>query len=191
MGRKSTVDRLPMEIKAFIQRALANGAHTLDELIADLRERFPEAAGAGVLPSRSAVGRYGQKLDRRLSAIKASTEAAVMISQHAGDDKDTRSEALTALVQTELMEALISLQEADDPEVDQAERIAMLSSAAKNIATLTRSSISVKKYQAEWEAAARKKALEDASREATSAAKQQGVSAEGIAALRKAIMEAL
>lgn len=175
MGRKSTVDRLPPEIKAYIQAALATGAQTLDELIADLRERFPAAAGAGVLPSRSAVGRYGQKLDRRLSAIKASTEAAVMISQHAGDDKDTRSEALTALVQTELMEALISLQEADDPEVDQAERIAMLSSAAKNIATLTRSSISVKKYQAEWEAAARAKQLEEQNARLTEVAKAQGM----------------
>ncbi|MGC4076898.1 MAG: DUF3486 family protein [Rubrivivax sp.] len=175
MGRKSTVDRLPPEIKAYIQAALATGAQTLDELIADLRERFPAAAGAGVLPSRSAVGRYGQKLDRRLAAIKASTEAAVMISQHAGDDKDTRSEALTALVQTELMEALISLQEADDPDVDPAERIAMLSAAAKNIATLTRSSVNLKKFQADHDAQVRAKQLEEQNARLTEVAKAQGM----------------
>ena len=97
MGNKSTIQRLPLEIKTYIQAMLATGGQTLDELISDLRERFPAEAGAGALPSRSALGRYGQKLDRRLSAIRASTEAAKMIQASAGDDKDARSEALTAL----------------------------------------------------------------------------------------------
>lgn len=154
MGRKSTVNRLSPEIKTYIEAMLATGAQTLDELIADLQERYPAEAKAGTLPSRSAVHRYGQKLDRRLAAIKASTEAARMISEHAGDDKDARSEALTALVQTELFEAILSLQEADEPELDVGERVSMLSAAAKNIATLTRSSVSLKKFQAEVRARA-------------------------------------
>ena len=151
MGRKSSIDRLDPEIKAYIQAMLASGSMTLDELIADLQARFPAAAQAGGLPSRSAVGRYGQKLERRLAAIRASTEAAKLIAAQAGDDKDARSEALTALVQSELFEAILMLQEADDPEVDQAERVAMLSNAAKNIATLTRSSINLKDFQAKVE----------------------------------------
>ena len=73
MGRKSSIDRLDPEIKAYIQAMLASGSMTLDELIADLQARYPAAATAGSLPSRSAVGRYGQKLERRLSAIRAST----------------------------------------------------------------------------------------------------------------------
>ena len=140
MVRKSSISRLPAEIKSYIEAMLATGAQTLDELIADLQERFPAEARAGQLPSRSAVHRYGQKLDRRLAAIKASTEAARLISEQAGDSKDARSEALTALVQTELFEAILSLQEADDPDVDTSERVGLLSSAAKNIATLSRSS---------------------------------------------------
>ena len=161
MGRKSTIDRLDPEIKAYIQAMLASGSMTLDELIADLQARFPAAATAGDLPSRSAVGRYGQKLERRLSAIRASTEAAKLIQAQAGDDRDARSEALTALVQTELFEAILQLQEADDPEADAGERVGMLSAAAKNIATLTRSSVNLKKFQAEVEAEARKKLLEE------------------------------
>ncbi|MEF9699728.1 hypothetical protein RAN76_31800 [Pseudomonas aeruginosa] len=39
---------------------------TLDELIADLQAQFPSQAGASELPSRAAVHRYGQKLERRL-----------------------------------------------------------------------------------------------------------------------------
>ncbi len=140
MARKSTISRLPDDIKAYITAMLATGAQSLDELIADLQERFPAAAAAKTLPSRSAIGRYGQNLERRLTAIRASTEAAKIISAQAGDDKDARSEALTALVQTELFEAILTLQEADDEELDAGVRIGMLSKAAKNIATLTRSS---------------------------------------------------
>ncbi len=159
MGRKSSVSRLPPEIKAYIEAMLATGAQTLDELIGDLREKFPAEASAGELPSRSAIGRYGQKLERRLMAIKASTEAARLISAHAGDSQDARSEALTALVQTELFEAILSLQEADDEEADPENRVAMLSAAAKNIATLTRSSVNLKRFQADVEEATRKKLL--------------------------------
>lgn len=166
MGRKSSIDRLDPDIKAYIQAMLASGSQTLDELIADLQARFPAAASAGDLPSRSAVGRYGQKLERRLSAIRASTEAAKMIQAHAGDDKDARSEALTAMVQTELFEAILALQEIDEPppegvsaEEAAANRVALLSKAAKNIATLTRSSINLKEFQAKVEEATRKKLL--------------------------------
>jgi len=41
MGRKSSIDRLDPEIKAYIQAMLASGSLTLDELIADLQARCP------------------------------------------------------------------------------------------------------------------------------------------------------
>lgn len=191
MPRKSSISRLPSEVKSYIEAMLATGAQTLDQLISDLQERFPAESSAGALPSRSAMHRYGQKLDRRLAAIKASTEAARMISEHAGDSQDARSEALTAIVQTELFEAILNLQEADDPEMDAGERIAMLSAAAKNIATLTRSSVNLKKFQAEAAEAARKKAFAEAAQQAAETGKQQGLSKTGVEALRAAILGAL
>ena len=187
MGRKSSVSRLPADIKSYIEAMLATGAQTLDELITDLQERFPAEAKAGDLPSRSALHRYGAKLDRRLSAIKASTEAARMIRAHAGDSQDARSEALTAIVQTELFEAILNLQEADDEDLDPGERIAMLSSAAKNIATLTRSSVNLKKFQAEVEEATRKKLLEEQRAKLDALGNKGGVTAETKAAIREAL----
>ena len=160
MGRKGFIARTPAEIRAHIERRFAEGAVTLDQLREELLEMFPDEA----VPSRSALGRYGQKLARRLDAIKAGTEAARLIAEQAGDSQDARSEALTALVQTELFEAILSLQEADDPELDRDERVAMLSAAARNIATLTRASVNLKKFQAEAEERA-KKALIAAQRE--------------------------
>lgn len=178
MGRKSSIDRLDPEIKAYLLAMIATGSMTLNELIADLQERFPAAAASGDLPSRSAVGRYGQKLERRLAAIRASTEAAKLIQAHAGDDKDARSEALTAMVQTELFEAILELQEADaegDDAADPGERVALLSKAAKNIATLTRSSINLKEFQAKVEEATRKKLLAEQEANLQEVAKAQGM----------------
>lgn len=190
MGRKSTIARLPEEVKSYITAMLATGAQTLDELIADLQERFPGAASAKTLPSRSALGRYGQNLERRLSAIRASTEAAKMISAQAGDDKDARSEALTALVQTELFEAILMLQEAgegEEGEIDIGERVGMLSNAAKNIATLTRSSVNLKKFQSEVEEATRKKLLAEQAEKLKAMPTKGGVTEDTKQAIRAAL----
>lgn len=187
MGRKSTIARLPEEVKAHVEALLARGACTLDELIAELQQRWPDLAHAQELPSRSAVHRYGQKLERRLTAIRASTEAAKLIQAQAGDDRDARSEALTALVQTELFEAILALQEADDPEADPGERVGMLSAAAKNIATLTRSSINLKEFQAKAAEKARRELLEEQRAKLDAMPAKGGVTAETKAAIREAL----
>ena len=187
MGRKSSISRLPAEVRTFIEAQIGAGRCTLDELIAGLRERWPAEAQAGELPSRSAVHRYGHKLERRLTAIRASTEAAKLISAQAGDDKDARSEALTALVQTELFEAILSLQEADDPETDAAERVSMLSAAAKNIATLTRSSVNLKQFQAKVEEAARRTLLEEQRAKLEALGSKGGVTEDTKRAIREAL----
>ena len=187
MGRKSTVSRLPVEIKTYIEAMLATGGQTLDELITDLQARWPVQAHAGDLPSRSALHRYGTKLDRRLSAIRASTEAAKLIQAQAGDDKDARSEALTALVQTELFEAILALQEADDPEANPEDRVAMLSSAAKNIATLTRSSVNLKLFQAKVEKDTRERLLAEQRAALDAMGNKGGVTDDTKRAIREAL----
>lgn len=187
MGRKSSISRLPAEVRAFIEGQVAGGKCTLDELIAQLRERWPAAEQAQALPSRSAVHRYGQRLERRLAAIRASTEAAKIIRAQAGDDEDARSEALTALVQTELFEAILALQDSTDPDADAGERVAMLSAAAKNIATLTRSSVNLKAFQREVEESTRKKLLEEQRAKLEALGSKGGVTED----TKKAIREAL
>lgn len=180
MARKSSLDRLPDVIKSYIQGQLAKGNMTLDELIADLQKCFPEEAAAGELPSRSAVGRYGQKLERRLAAIRASTEAAKIIHEQAGDKEDFRSGALTAMIQSELFESIMQLQEATDKEMSPAERVGLLAEAAKNIATLTRSSVTLKKYQAEAEERGQQKLLAQQENNLQEIAKSKGMDADQV-----------
>lgn len=187
MGRKSSIDRLSEDVKSHIERRIAEGRMTLDELITELRETFPDEASEGGLPSKSAVHRYGQKLERRLSAIRASTEAAKIIQAQAGDDKDARSEALTALIQTELFEAILDMQEANDEEVDSAERVGVLSTAAKNIATLTRSSVNLKQFQAKVEEDTRKRMLEEQRAKLDAMGSKGGVTEDTKRAIREAL----
>lgn len=95
MGRKSSIARLQPEVRAHIEAQLAQGSCTLDELIADLQARWPSHDR----PSRSAVHRYGQKLERRLSAIRASTEAAKLaaLPNKGGVTDDTKAAIRLAL----------------------------------------------------------------------------------------------
>lgn len=188
MGRNSSISRLPEEVRAYVSAMLATGSQTLDELIADLQQRFPAEAHANSLPSRSALHRYGSKLDRRLAAIRASTEAAKLIQAQAGDDQDARSEALIALVQTELFEAILVLQEAEEFDadgnpIDPSDRVELLSKAAKNIATLARGSVALKTFQAQ----ARQRAKEAAA-SVDKLAKTGGLSADAAAELRRQIL---
>lgn len=159
MGRKSIIARLPPDVKTYIEGLLAEGRYTLDEMIATLRERYPARQAAGELPSRAALHRYGPKLERRLIAVKAFSQAMESIDANAGDKADARSSGLMAIVQQELFDSMMMLQDASDPDVDQPERVKLLNDAARSLASLTRSSVQLKEYQAKVRETTRKELL--------------------------------
>lgn len=148
-------------------KIVANGFGGYVALADWLRER-------GYSIGKSAVGEYGQKLERRLAAIKTSTEAAKLIAAAAPDEADDRSNAIMSLVQTEIFEAILALQDATDEDNDPGERLALLSHAAKNIATLSRASVNRNK----WAAELREKALLEAADRVETAAQARGLTAE-------------
>lgn len=140
-------------------------------------------AERGFQISKSAIHRYGQPLQRRLAAIKASTEAARIISDGAADDQDARSEAVIALIQTEMFEAIVNLQDANDETLDPIERMGIMSKVAKNIASLTTASIRQKQFKTEVRD--RAKAAADA---VASVAKKGGLTAEAVETIRREIL---
>lgn len=143
MARRSRIETMPEEVRRWLERALMESNFSGYEQLAAL------ARDKGFVLSKSAIHRYGQKIERRFAAIKASTEAARMLTEGAADDQDARSEAVIALVQTELFESIVNLQEAGEGGISDADRITLLSKAAKNIATLARASVALKKFQQE------------------------------------------
>jgi len=144
MGKPSKIEALPDAARRWLEQALLgknfSGYQELESLLKQ----------QGYTIGKSSIHRYGKQMERRMAAIRASTEAARMITEGAADDQDARSEAVIAMVQTELFEAILNLQEAE--EADPTERLGVLSAAAKNIATLTRASVNQKKFRHDVEA---------------------------------------
>lgn len=181
MPKRSKIDALPIEVRHWLERALTeanfSGYDAFEEL---LTER-------GYAISKSTIHRYGQKIERRFAAIKASTEAARILTEGASDDQDARSEAVIALVQTEMFESIVNLQEANDEDIDPADRIALLSKAAKNIATLARASVNQKKFRLEVQEETRRQLLAEQSKQLEAVEKKGGVTADTLAAIRDAL----
>lgn len=180
MGRESGVTALPEDTrKALDQALIARGFTGYVDLEGWLRDQ-------GFEISKSAIHRYGQKIERRMAAIRASTEAAKFITEAAGDDQDARSEAVIALVQTEMFDSIIAIQEAgdeDDEKLSAADRIGLMSSAAKNIATLTRASIAQKEFKTKVQARA-----QEAADKVAKLAKKGGMSAATVEEIKRSIL---
>lgn len=175
MTKRSKVMTLPADVKAWLDQALVKGNFSGYKLLESaLKEK-------GFDLSHAAIHRYGSQLERRLQAIKASTEAAAAIAAAAPDDEDLRSGAIISLIQTEVFEAIVTLQEADD--ADPVERVNILSKAAKNIASLSRASVGQKKWMLEMRD--KVKAAADA---AVKIGKKGGLSAGAVDEIRREIL---
>lgn len=177
MARCSSVEKLPEEVRRWLERALTesgfSGYHELEEL---LRQQ-------GFIISKSAIHRYGQKIERRFSAIRAATDAARMLTEGAADDQDARSEAVIALIQTELFDSIVELQEMSPEEMDPQTRVALLSKVAKNVSALSRASVNLKKFQSEVRVRAQAVASN-----AEKIARKGGLSADAAAQIRREIL---
>ncbi|ORE41866.1 phage protein Gp27 family protein [Pseudomonas aeruginosa] len=99
MGRKSSIDRQPPEVKRHIEKRFREGRLTIDEINAEVRELFPDLENP---PSRSAIGRKRrgwEEMARSLREIEAASQALV---SELGEDFDDKSGALLAQAVTTL-----------------------------------------------------------------------------------------
>lgn len=176
MARATNISNLPPDVKAWLDNALLENNFSGYEAIAE----YLRSQGYSI--SKSGVHRYGQKFERRLAAIKASTEAAKLLAANVDDTENHLSGSVISLVQSELFETLLNLQDAD-LETDPVERMKLLNNAAKSIAEVSRASIANKKWQGEVRAKA-----EAAANKAEAIAKKGGLSAEAAQAIRREIL---
>jgi len=176
MARASKIGALPAEVKSWLDSALAEGNFSgYQQLSEELKDR-------GYDISHAAVHRYGQKLEKRIAAIKSATDAAQMLAKSLPDATDDLSSAVIRMVQSDMFDLLVSLQESTD-ESNPAERLKLLSHAVRAAADATRASVTHRKWQDE----ARSKA-EAAVQSAEKIAKKGGLSAEAVEQLRREIL---
>ncbi|MHB9021314.1 MAG: phage protein Gp27 family protein [Halothiobacillus sp.] len=178
MPPRNKISQLPPELRATIDRMLIDagfsGYDMLEQMILNAH---------GIAIGKSSLHRYGQKLERRLSAIRASTEAARAIAEAAPDEADHRSAAVISLVQSSLFDAMLALEEADE-EADPADRVKLLANAARAIAEASRASQGQKKWESEIQA----KANIAAADKAAAVAKRNGMSKQTIDAIKAEIL---
>ena len=176
MPKRSKVSTLPPDVRAWLDKALAEGNFSgyeqLEKLLAD----------KGFTIGKSSLHRYGQQLESRLAAVRASTEAARAIAEAAPDDADLRSAAVMSLVQTDTFNVMVALQEADAEE-DPAGRLKLLAKAAEAIAKLSRASVNQKKWEAEV-----KTRIAAAADAAAKIAKKGGLSVASVDEIRRSIL---
>ena len=166
MPPRSKVASLPAEVKAWLDQALAENNFSDYEALSD------ELAGRGFAISKSALHRYGQNFEERLSALRLASEQARAVVAAAPDEEGAVNEALMRLVQEHLFKLLMS----DGDQID-------LPKVAKAVAELGRASVVQKKWQAEVRAKA-----EAAASQVEKIAKKGGLDAATVAEIRREIL---
>lgn len=166
MSPRSKVAALPAGVKAWLDKALADNNFSDYEALAD------ELSGRGFAISKSALHRYGQNFEERLSALKMASEQARAVVAAAPDEEGAVNEALMRLVQEHLFKLLMS----EGGQID-------LPKVAKAVAELGRASVVQKKWQSE----VRTKA-EAAASQVEKIAKKGGLDADTVAEIRREIL---
>lgn len=147
--KRSLVFALPTEIKAELDRRLINSNfQNYDGLAEWLIENQCEI-------SRSSVHRYGQKFQQSLSEIKTITEQAKAICEEVGDDENSLSDAVIRLTQQRAFQFLLSM----DLEDENHQKLT-IKDIGGMVASLGRSSVSVREYRTKIRASIDKKLKE-------------------------------
>jgi hypothetical protein len=178
MARKSSVEKLPPDVRSHIERALRENRLTLDELITDLQQAFP----AEEKPSRSALGRYRQQFDVMVERMREQETMSRLLVSELGENPDDRAGALMVQSLSVLVNsALADAQEDQELAVDDIRKLARATKDA-----IQARSASLKERQA-IESAAREKLLAEQKEKLAAMPSKGGVTEETKQAIREAL----
>lgn len=167
MPRRASVELLPEDTKAWLDKALVgSGFSGYEALAAALEEK-------GFAISKSALHRYGAKFEESLAAVKIATEQAIAIAEACPDEKGAMNEALMRLVQEKTFLLLTECQH-EKPD---------LTKIGHMVADMTRASVNQKK----WAEQVRAK-TQIAAAEVTQKARKGGLSEEAIKQIEEEIL---
>lgn len=179
MPRKSTVQRLPKEVREAIGRLFEAG-RTLDEIVAHL-----DGLGIDGVPSRSALGRHVKKLKEVGEKMRRSREVADALARRVGDRGEGQQLRLNVeLLHTLVLDLMMGSDDGEPLAIDP-KSAAFLSKTLKDLAQAAKTDADhVLKIEQE---AARKAQTEAAARVENSAA-LRGLSAETVAAIKAEVL---
>lgn len=126
MGRKSTIKRLEPEARKYLEKLLREDRHTLDELLAAMREQFPAAE-----VSRSAIHRHRVGFEEFMKGMREQQAMASVVVAELGENPDDKLGALLVQTITTLTNQ-VAMQTAGGEDVD-VETVCKLARAAKDV----------------------------------------------------------
>ncbi|MCA3288220.1 MAG: DUF3486 family protein [Roseomonas sp.] len=185
MARPSTIARLPSEIREAIGR-LRDQGRTLDEILTHLQ-------GMEVTVSRSALGRHVQQMDKvgeRLRRSRAISEALV---RQLGDAPESQTARLNIeMMHSFLFDFLASAEEGAEEGSEAAlahvrdpKSVALMAEAVQRLTTASRQNV---EFVARVEDRAAQKAKAGAARAAEAVAREKGLSADTVRAIKASIL---
>ncbi|MDC8804228.1 DUF3486 family protein [Halomonas pacifica] len=182
MPPRSKVYDLPPELREELNERLVNSGFAGYE---DLAE-WLEASGHKI--SKSSIHRYGEDLkeefEEAMGDVRKTTELARAMAAQDDDESGALIDATARIVQDQLLRISIAMRKA---EADPAVAAKQLGSVTRALAEIGRVSLGQKK----WAKELRLEAAQDAADKAEAAGRAQGLSSDGVAALRAAILEGL
>lgn len=111
MGKKSSIETLDPAVRVGIDGLLKVGRFTLDEILEQIRNEFPQAE----VPSRSALGRYSQRFDEIGKRMRESREVAKVWADRLGNEpQGDIGKLVMELLRTLSFDAVLELQEPDE-----------------------------------------------------------------------------
>lgn len=185
MPPRSSIYQLSEEHRAELDKRLVeSGFANYTELTDWLRSN-------GYQISRSALHRYGSELEadfeRTMAEVQRTQRLAVAFADANPDERGAMVGATARIASESLLRITMALRESEE---DPAQLAKLMPSISRALGELGRLTISQEQWAKELQAETAKQAQQEAATRAEAVAQQSGVTPEGIAALRAAILEA-
>lgn len=173
MGRRSSVRRLPPEIRSELDRLLGDGRYTIAEIVAHMRR-------LGAALSRSAVGRRKLEVEAVTRRMREMREVAEGFARELG----AAPEGQTGRLLIELVQSIVFRFAAGRSDEEAETTAQELYHVARAIRDLEAGA----SLGAERELKVRREAAKDAAKAATGAARKAGLSPEAIATIERDVL---
>jgi hypothetical protein len=181
MGRKSTVDKLPENLRSKLLEMLYNPAITQAEIV----DAINNEAGEPLL-SKSSMNRYAQKMKRFSEKNRQAKEIAdAYLDKYGSDDRQKLGKVINEQMRVAVFDLMSDFDEIrEDPEVRGTAAADMLYKISRGIKELEQA----EKLNAERTDSIRKAALAEAAEAVEQTAKSNGLTSRTVEKIKKQIL---
>jgi len=186
--RPGSVERLPDDVREKLQELLRDPRVTQLDATAQINDIL-SAEGHEERLSKSAVNRYAVRMNQVGEKLRQSREVAEMwIAKLGAQPQGQLGNLVNEMLRSMAFDLALKLQEGELTEESMPAVIEMVKELSLSVTRLEKASSENVKREAEIRRQERERAAEEAAASAETAARAQGLSSEGVAALREAIL---